>query len=104
MNIKFKSRLEKCTEFFNNLCKENKFLVSDIIGRSRKREVCEKRVFVARAMYDFGWHSTDIASVMSRDHSTVLNMINDNIRKNKRDSYLVKSKDKVLRRHSHVDI
>jgi chromosomal replication initiation ATPase DnaA len=78
-----------CDLEFRTLCKRFGYIISHIRGSNRGAEFVAKRERVAMALYQSGRYSlTDIATVMCRHHTTILNLVSPARRANARKRYL----------------
>lgn len=90
----------KCSKLVERLCKESKYNRDLILGSSKNAYVVQQRKEIACKVYATGLFSTpEIGMAMNRNHTSILNLINDITASRKRERYIQKTSKTVTRRN-----
>ena len=69
------ARKDDILKEFTNRCRSHDVTNDVVRGRRRDRVLAEKRMFIAKELYSIGFNKTEIAVVMNKDHTTIVNMV-----------------------------
>lgn len=71
-------------DIYKTMAKDRGYRWDQIPGKQKNARLVSVRREIAKAMYDAGMIYNEIARVLNRDHTTIINLIDDNYAAKKR--------------------
>ena len=92
-----------CQVEFEQYCERNAYCVEDIRSDCRTRSLARKRKKCAEYLRGKGFSFPVIGSAMNRDHTSIIYLLNAEMRERKRQEYLERRKTKTPYTHMSID-